>query len=366
MQKALFVFLIILIIVFNLAAIEPGEEKPIKVAKLTEVSRITDEEGGFSFKRPRRIKIAPDGSVFVAESKALYKFTPQGKFVKNFIKIGEGPGEVKNFANFFFANDGIVTASYMPVKILLSSMEGNHIREFTVFKAQTFTLILNVINNKYYCNYSKVAARDLKSGINKSVNQIIYCDPQGTLHQTGIEFTTIDALIKQTSKDGRTLIAMDEVTRLITAFDNRHKKLFAVHKARYEISLFDLNSHQLQRTIKRPYQSVPYKSKPAEDEYDAKIERIKNRKYYNDIHAIRIYNEKLLVFTSTMDKENRVLVDVYNIKGELEDKFYLKIPQVERPDDLRRKPMCFQKGYFWTTAMDEDDNPFIIKYKIDI
>ena len=366
MQKALFVFLLFIIIGFSLSAIGPVEKNPIKVAKLTEVARITDEEGNFAFKRPRSIKIAPDGSVFVAESKALFKFTPQGKFVRNFIKIGEGPGEVKNFANFFFVNDGIVTASYMPVKILLSGIEGNHIREFTLFKAQTFTLILNVINNKYYFNYSKLSARDLKSGINKNKNQIIYCDSQGTLHQTGIEFTTIDALIKQTTKDGRTLIAMDNVTRLLTAFDNRNIQLFAVHKTRYEIDRFDLNSHKLLNQIKLPYKPVPYTSKPAEDEFDAKIEKIKDRKFYNDIQAMKIYNGKLLVFTSTMDKESRALVDFYNIKGELEDKFFLKIPQVERPDDLRRKPMCFHKGFFWTTSMDEDDNPFIIKYKIDI
>ncbi len=93
---------------------------------------------------------------------------------------------------------------------------------------------------------------------------------------------------------------------------------------------------------------------------------MKNRKYYNDIYALKIYNGKLLVFTSTMDKDNRVLVDVLNSNGEYIDKFYIKIPQVERPDDLPRKPMCFHKGFFWTTSMDEDDNPFIIKYKIDI
>ena len=268
MQRTFLIFILLFILIFNSSAVEPPKNTPTKIAKLTEVTRITDEEGDFAFKRPRRIKIAPDGSIFVAESKALFKFTPQGKFVKNFIKIGEGPGEVKNFANFFFFDDGIVTASYMPVKVVLNSLAGKHIREFTIFKAQIFTSIINVIKNKYYFNYSKMSARDLKSGINKSLNQIIYCDPQGTLHQTGIKFTTIDALIKQTSKDGRTLIAMDEVTRLLTAFDNRNNQLFTVHKARYEIDRFDLNSHKLLDQIKLPYKPIPYISKQAEGEYD--------------------------------------------------------------------------------------------------
>jgi len=90
------------------------------------------------------------------------------------------------------------------------------------------------------------------------------------------------------------------------------------------------------------------------------------REFYNDIYAIRIYDGKLLVFTSNMDKEKRVLVDVFSTAGTFKDRFYLKIPQVERPDDLHRKPMCFEKGYFWTTDMDEDDNPIVIKYKMEI
>ena len=366
MQKLSIIGTMTIILITHLAAVKPEDLKSVKVARLTETLRITDEAGDFAFKRPRRIKVAPDGSIFVSESKALFKFTTQGTFVKNFIKIGEGPSELKNFINFFFAKDGIVTASYMPVKIILSSLAGTLNREFTVFKAQIFTSLLSVINDKYYFNYSKMRSRDLKTGINKNENQIIYCDPKGSLHQTGIKFTTTSALIKQTTEDGRTLIAMDEITRLLTAFDHHNNQLFAVHEARYAIDRFDLNSYKNLGQIKRPYQPVPYTNKPPEGQFDTKIEKIKNREFYNDIYAIRIYDGKLLVFTSKMDKKKRVLVDVFSTAGTFKDRFYLKIPRVERPDDLHRKPMYFEKGYFWTTDMDEDDNPIVIKYKMEI
>ena len=36
----------------------------------------------------------------------------------------------------------------------------------------------------------------------------------------------------------------------------------------------------------------------------------------------------------------------------------------ERPEDLRRKPMCFHDGHFWTVTVDEDDNPYAVKFKL--
>src|SRR4030065_204003 len=55
-----------------------------RILQLTEVWKITDDGGEFYFKYPRNLQIAEDGSIFVADAEQLLKFSPEGKFLKNF------------------------------------------------------------------------------------------------------------------------------------------------------------------------------------------------------------------------------------------------------------------------------------------
>jgi len=68
--------------------------------KITEVLRITDEDGNFYFKSPGSLQIAPDGSIFVVDDKQFLKFNKEGKFIANLQKTGEGPGEYTHLLGF--------------------------------------------------------------------------------------------------------------------------------------------------------------------------------------------------------------------------------------------------------------------------
>src|SRR4030042_2628167 len=65
-----------------------------RVVPLKEVARITDEKGKFFFVQPLAVFTGHDGSVYVQEYKQLLKFDAQGRFVKNLLKRGQGPGEL--------------------------------------------------------------------------------------------------------------------------------------------------------------------------------------------------------------------------------------------------------------------------------
>ena len=341
-----------------------SQTEAIRVAKLTEVLRITDEAGDFSFKNPRRIKIASDGSVFVAEREQLFKFDSQGRFMKTFLKKGEGPGEIKYFANFFFNSQAVVIGSFMPVKLIFNSLDGSFRREFRIHQAKPFTLLMHGNDDKFYFRSNDISPGNIKNGINQRTHLIDWADNQGKLMSTGLSFTTLDAVIKKTSEKGATYLNMDEITEFITAFD-QNRYLYVSHQARYRITQVDLKSGKIIRHFTRPFQSVNFQMKEDLEEADHKLEEIKNQKYYNDIYALRVHEGKLMVITSAMDTRKRVLVDVFDHNGKYFDCFYLKIPGISRPDDLRRKPLCFDRGHFWTASTDEDDNPIVIKYKIN-
>ena len=164
-----------------------SQTEAIRVVKLTEVLRISDEAGAFSFKNPRRIKIAPDGSVFVAEREQLFKFDPRGRFVKTFLKKGEGPGEIKYFANFFFDSQGVVIGSFMPVKLIFSGLDGSFRREFRIHQAKPFTLLLHGSDDKFYFRSNDISPGNIKNGINQRTHLIDCADIQGELTSTGLK-----------------------------------------------------------------------------------------------------------------------------------------------------------------------------------
>jgi hypothetical protein len=72
-----------------------------RLLRLTEVWKITDEGGEFFFKYPNNLQIAEDGSIFVVDSDEFLKFSPEGKFLRNIFKKGQGPGEIEDYFYYF-------------------------------------------------------------------------------------------------------------------------------------------------------------------------------------------------------------------------------------------------------------------------
>lgn len=341
-----------------------SDKKPGRILKLVEVKRITDYEDDFVFKRPRRIKIAPDGSVFVAGRDQLLKFTQKGHYVKNFLKKGEGPGEVKYFSNFVLTKDSVIIGAFLPVKIITLSYGGVLKNEFTVHGLKPFTSLLEGWNDKLYFVSGNPDISKSKDGVNIRKNEMLYVEKDRTATNMKLPFDTKDLMIKKTSKNG-IMINMDELTNLLTAFDN-NGFLYVSHTERYLIYQVDLATGKINEKFNRAYEPVKYIEKIYTKKEDIVLYSLHKRKTFNDINRIFVYKGNLLIFTSTMNKDKATLVDVFNNKGKYIDNFYIKIPGVERPDDLERKPILFHNGFLWTVDVDEDDAPYVLKYKIDM
>ena len=368
----LFPFLLLLFSCFLSSAIviknskKPSGEldkKPGRSIKLTEVQRITDNEDDFIFRRIRGIKIAEDSSIFVRGRNHLHQFTPEGKFIRNFIKKGEGPGEVKYFTNFSITEKSIVIGSILPVKIIKYSHQGELWKEFTIQGLSAFASLLENRNNRSYFVSGESFLDNAKTGVIPRENSLYYVDNKGFVVNMNLSFDTKDMLVKKSSKAG-VMVSMDELTLLLRAFD-RSSFLYISNKERYKISQIDLKIDKVIKEFSREYKSVDYIKRKYKKKEDIELYALDNRKSYNDIYKLTTYNSNLLVFTSTMNKNKEVLVDVFDNTGKYIDNFYIKIPGVNRPDDLIRKPVLFNKGFLWTTDTDEDDVPFVIKYIVD-
>ncbi len=101
-----------------------------RVVSLKEVARITDEKGKFFFVQPFAVFTGNDGSVYVQEFNQLLKFDAKGKFVKNMLKRGEGPGELNgNLTDVIVGDTEVLLYSSNVYKLLRLDLDGKLLGE---------------------------------------------------------------------------------------------------------------------------------------------------------------------------------------------------------------------------------------------
>jgi hypothetical protein len=375
MKKNIFLIAIFILFILYLSiqgkVLENGSDPagisgkiPGRSVLLKEVMRITDQEKDFIFRQIKGIQIGRDESIFVSESSALFHFTPEGRYLGNFIKIGEGPGEVKHFSDFDLSGDSVIVGSSMPLKVIRFTCGGLMKGEQTVFGMKRCNQFLGTWNGLCYFVSHEIPAGKLVPGIRPRKNFFYQTDRKGKVSSMDLSFNTKDLATLITTGQGK-LIAMDSWTDLLTAFDHRGH-LYLSHRERYHIVRIDLESGRVDREFTRRFEPVDYIERVYKDKVGVKLHSVVKRKYFNDIYKIITHGENLFVFTSRMNKKKEILVDVFNRNGKYVDRFFIMLPGVKRPDDLREKPILVYEGYLWATDVDEDDIPTVIKFKADI
>ena len=71
-----------------------------RIVTLEEELRIEDTGAGYFFKNPGPIRVSPRGDIFFKDGpeQALH-FDPEGRFVRNLFKKGQGPGELSTLGD---------------------------------------------------------------------------------------------------------------------------------------------------------------------------------------------------------------------------------------------------------------------------
>jgi len=137
---SIFLFLFIFTSIILTQEIIENPEKPLsknagRVLKLKEVMSIVDEPGKFYFRSPRDIKTAKDGSIFVSDRRGynFLKFSPDGKFLRNLYKKGEGPGEIQDYFEYALSQNEIYIYDFVKRKVIRMEQDGSLINEFKTY-----------------------------------------------------------------------------------------------------------------------------------------------------------------------------------------------------------------------------------------
>ena len=346
-------------------------EKPLstnygRVITVERAMTITDENDDYFLKNPMFMKIAPDGCIYVMDQDQVLKFTRDGKFVQNLFKVGLGPNEIANLDNYLVMEDNsVIIHNYAPNKILHLDSKCNTLEEIRL-PFERYTGILHVDKANYF--FVGLSSSSDKKALQPRVvelDQQILAVSKSDYSITKKFTLPLKAYMIETPVGSA-------LTKMHYLLDSRLRDdlFFFSSSHEYAIKLFDLNGNTPIREFSREYKRVKVTEETKEfvlrggfnikgKMYDSPIPE-----FLDDIQSLHVVNDKLLVVTSTVDRQKGVLVDVFNENGQYLDCFYLKFAGKGLHYDLIHAKLAIKKDAAYLIEKDIDENWIISKYPL--
>ena len=284
----------------------PQHKNPGRVLKVREKLRIRDTGDEFYFKRPDRPAIGPDGSIFLADTGGLLRFSPEGTFLGNLVKLGQGPDEIDHL-NRYLLEEGEIYAT-----------DGNKVVHMTV-------------DGRYLDDWrSQDNFETMTRGwiVGSSVN---LPKMQGVLDDANYSFFCVSrsegSLRKAYTFPGKFFIKPPVFLtwdKLVWVPDAERNLLYISLSREYAVRILDLDAGRVVRSFSRTYPRVRYV--PPEN-MKAVFARGGAPKpdFESDILELFLPGPALWVRTSTVDPQKGQLFDVFNAEGDFLDSFFVPV-----------------------------------------
>ncbi|MFA9454329.1 MAG: 6-bladed beta-propeller [Candidatus Aminicenantaceae bacterium] len=319
-----------------------------RILEIREEMRITDEGGDFFFEYPHNVKVAPDGSIFLADRDLMLRFDKDGSFLHNFFKKGQGPGEMIYLRDYAFHDSKLFVIGSNPDKFLIYDFGGELLDEVVLHDAPIFMDFKFMAGGRLYFVKNEPPEVADKPDVFDAPHVLISMD------QAGQNLEEHLSLPYQFFVTGG---AMSGLGRLTGAFF-QDRYWIITHTEEYLVKLFDVGSQTLVRSFHRKYRRV----KPPEDYRwpgiygrDGKRMGPPPPEFVNDISAIYVVNDLIWVRTSTRDEDKGYLVDVFDLEGVYQDYFYL---------NTSGRIIGTHGDRIFIQESDEDELLSIVKYRV--
>ncbi|NTU51145.1 MAG: hypothetical protein HGA94_01725, partial [Candidatus Aminicenantes bacterium] len=317
-----------------------------RVLKLEPVFVISDASGEFYFKSTYRFDLDDRGFLFVLDRDQLLKFSPEGKFVANLFKKGQGPGEIASsfqMVSFFCYGDSLCVYDGVG-KIIRFDADGKPVEEVKQTAGRFFTMF-GKCDQGFYLEGQTNAAWGGPAGFKEIETSAHLISPDGGRAEKIAGFIS---RIYQGPKFG---MDWDNCTKV---FNRRDGSLYVSHTCEYKVVRVDLAQRKSVAAFTREYRRVPFVIKEYEkDFYERNKPPLKD--FENDVTELFVGGDNVWVQTSTTDKDKGALFDVFDPRGRFLDSFYLP----------SRMTLRLAGGEFiYVTEKDEDENILVKKYRV--
>lgn len=357
MKKIAFLLFFLVLVSLNAQNIIENPKTPLnknagRVLKLEEVMRIDGEGEGYYYNGVNELRIDNSGNIYICDSWSsrqrahLPKFSPDGKFLKDLYKQGEGPGEIQSSYDFAVSTLEVFVYDNMRRKIIVMDEDGEFIKEFKP-KSESLNELIGTFEDwlvfmRQINPYERKTSRlyDVK-------NVIVFISKDGEREKDIHTFLSKQFYISNAQGGGG--MGWDPFI-----FVKGNNKLYVCFSREYLIEVLDLKTGEITTRFKRKYPRVKHEMRDWEKQFISKYDAPK-KKFESDIKELFYDKGYLWIKTSTEDKEKGSLFDLFDSEGRYLDSFFINIKgRIKKIDG----------DFLYSSEADENDLPYVVKYRI--
>jgi hypothetical protein len=288
-----------------------------RIVTLKEELRIKDTGAGFFFKNPGSIRVSPRGDIFIRDGpEQALQFDPQGHFVRNLFKKGQGPGELSTLGDIWASPDRLYLRGYPP-KILVYDYEGNLVQELPLrggLLGSRFILAGPTSILLYGFGRPDPSSGTGFKDTPWDINEIA---PDSASLKTIGSFP-IRTFVEVQERGAISGTAWNRL-QVVALNDN---SLFLNSSSEYLVENFVKDKQAVVLRFRRPYTRLKRSSVGGVSGSSGSGPSAPE--FWPDIYALHIVDGHLWVQTWTVTEEKGILFDVFNSGGQYIDSFFIQ------------------------------------------
>jgi hypothetical protein len=335
----------------------PMNPKAGRTILLEEVLRIREDGDKVVFKNPKQLALGTDESLFFLDAANLYRFGKDGRFLFQYAKSGQGPGEAQYLDQFFVDPDKVRILSWTPPKIMDFDLRGKLLVDSRAQIQGPFWYMAR-LDGKIYGIRDEIRHSDaiFKTGLIETPYAIYEISDD---FQAARKIADIPILHYIENRRW--------VRRVMMAFDGRGPFLYIIRTAEYRVEKMDLRTGAIERIFKREYSRKKIPPEEAKEEYREAGQGILSppaMPYAFDIYCPIAFKDSLWVVTYTeKDDGQSRLIDAFDPEGRYIDNFFLRFPPGQKRHDFYWS-LITEDGFLFIPEEDADGLFSIGKYRI--
>ena len=332
---------------------KPQNENPGRIIKLTEVMHIKSEGEDYFYSSANKLLIDLSGNIYLRDFWSsrqrahLPVFSPDGRFLKDLYKQGEGPGEIASGYDFSLSESRVFVYDYSKRKIIVMEHDGTFLEEFKPASGSSMTLVGTFENWLVFTREDMPSERKTSRLYDKK-NVIVFVSMDGKIEKDSFTLMNKEFLISPAQGGG--MMFWDPFISVIG-----DGKLFVSSSQEYLVEVLDLKTGKITARMKRKYSRVRHVMQDWEPRFISQFNAPK-RRFEPDIEALFYAQGQLWVHTSREEDDKGQLFDVFDSEGHFLDSFYIP---------LKGRIVRIEDDFIFSVERDEDLLPYVVKYSID-
>lgn len=330
----------------------PQNKDAGRILKLNEALRIAGDSDEYYYNGVVSLQIDTSGNIYINDAWSsndrghLVKFSPKGKFLDDLYRQGEGPGEIQSMYDFALSDKKVYVFDYMKRKIIVMEEDGAFVREFKL-SSDRLNDFIGIFEDWLVFSRKDTPFERPTSKLYDSQNVIVFVSKDGQTVKDFFTFTNKEFYIASAQGGGG--MGWDPFMAVIG-----DGKLYTCSSQEYLIEVLDLKTGELTSRFKREYTRKKHEMRDFEKKFISKYSAPKKR-FELDISGMFYDGGILWIKTSTETEDKGRMFDVFDTSGQFLDSFFV---------NTKGRIAKIDGDFIYSSETDEDELPYLIKYKI--